>query len=389
MKAKEHIAFDYAPSDVRVAIQSAFNSDNIGAEYVNRHDTNNMSASSGRRVTPQGDALKDIMHAIEHLNTIRELGKRNPKVLIHGYNTKSIDCGVLLYSKEGLAALRRHGALVLMDSTHKTNKWRWRLFTLTVRDKYGSYLPAAQFLIDREIGDNVADALRVLQELEPGWSPLYFVTDDSQIEQNGIDDAFPAPYTPRVFLCTVHTMRTWRRKIYNKHLITLLITALHKTTEAGCDLALKRALEYARTLPQPPPRPEGLDRAGNLRPEKASVHPAVYLDNTVIPKKHRWALYMRSMTPALLQLATTNAAESYHRLLKRGRGRGGICNWGVAALFRHVVRVNLKRFKDAKIAMELSNTKKVTITKEYPGLEKLPYNVQRLLAGQAHAADVR
>ena len=234
----------------------------------------------------------------------------------------------------------------------------------------------------------MADALRVLQELEPGWSPLYFVTDDSQIEQNGIDDAFPAPYTPRVFLCTVHTMRTWRRKINDKHLITLLITALHKTTEAGCDLALKRALEYARTLPQPPPRPEGLDRAGNLRPEKASVHQAVYLVNTVIPKKHRWALYMRSTTPALLQLATTNAAESYHRLLKRGRGRG-ICNWGVAALFEHVVRVNLKRFKDAKIAMELSNTKKVTITKEYPGLEKLPYNVQRLLAGQAHAADVR
>ena len=210
------------------------------------------------------------------------------------------------------------------------------MFTLTVRDKYGSYLPVAQFLVETENGANVGDALRALHGLCPDWHPLYFVTDDSQIEANAIALAFPEPYTPKVFLCTVHTMRTWRRKITDKHLISLLVTALHKTTEAGCDLALDKAVAYAATLPQPPPRPEGLDRAGNLRPEKRRVHPSEYLRVTVIPKKREWALFPRSMTPALLQLATTNAAESYHSLLKRGRGGRALRTASIPQLFEHV-----------------------------------------------------
>src|SRR5947209_8583979 len=35
--------------------------------------------------------------------------------------------------------LSRHGWLTLVDSTHKTNKWDWRLFTLYVRDDIGCW----------------------------------------------------------------------------------------------------------------------------------------------------------------------------------------------------------------------------------------------------------
>ena len=52
-----------------------------------------------------------------------------------------------------------------MDSTHKSNKWNWRLFTLTVRDKFGSWIPAAQFLVEHEDIVSVAEALQALPGL--------------------------------------------------------------------------------------------------------------------------------------------------------------------------------------------------------------------------------
>ena len=41
------------------------------------------------------------------------------------------------------------------------------------------------------------------------------------------------------------------------------------------------------------------------------------------------------------------------------------------------------------MAAEVSATKKVSVSKVYPGMGSLPYNVQRMLAGQVHQADVR
>lgn len=222
-----------------------------------------------------------------------------------------------------------------MDSTHKTNTWHWRLFTLTVRDRHGCYIPAAQFLVEREDSMSVGEALKALRVECLSWEPLYFVLDDSMVEQNGILAAFPAPYTPKIFLCTVHTMRTWRRQIADKTLISLLVAALHKTTAPGCQIALEKALAHADTLPQPPPRPARRGRDGEMKPENARLHPSRYLRETVIPKSYMWGMHGRQMVPALLQMATTNAAESYHRLLKRGRFGRQLRRAGVEQLFSH------------------------------------------------------
>ena len=42
-----------------------------------------------------------------------------------------------------LCILMRPGHLALMDSTHSTNHVKWKLFTLNVRDEYGSWIPGA------------------------------------------------------------------------------------------------------------------------------------------------------------------------------------------------------------------------------------------------------
>ena len=40
-----------------------------------------------------------------------------------------------------LKILIKRGHLTLMDSTHNTNQPKWKLFTLMIRDEYGSWIP--------------------------------------------------------------------------------------------------------------------------------------------------------------------------------------------------------------------------------------------------------
>ena len=136
--AKVDIVRGYGPTDVRDVVQNAFANAGVGAEYITRHDTNNLCTATERRVAPAADVILDIIAGIKHLEVLRKR-QREAKTVIHNYDTQNIDCGVLLYNQDGIDALKKWGGLVLMDSTHKTQKWKWRLFTLTVRDKYGSY----------------------------------------------------------------------------------------------------------------------------------------------------------------------------------------------------------------------------------------------------------
>ena len=269
----------------------------------------------------------------------------------------------------------------MMDSTHKTNTWDWRLFTLTVRNKNASYLPAFQFLVEREDSASVGEALQAIRAVVPTWYPRYWVVDDSAVEQNGIRNAFPGISVGEgpisIFLCTVHTMRTWRRNVTDKHLITLLVQALHKTTETGCRLILEEALKYAETLPVPPPR-RTKNADGSAGPLKARTKAHDYILNTVLPKARLWALFSRQSVPALLQMSTTNAAESYHRLLKRWKR--SMRKSSFRDLFQHVSLINDKRFSDAAAAAVNFLTKQVSLTRTMPEFKKFSYPVQRLMA---------
>ncbi|KAI9088846.1 hypothetical protein DFS34DRAFT_654723 [Phlyctochytrium arcticum] len=86
--------------------------------------------------------------------------------------------------------------LVLLDSTHKTNRWDWRLFTCMVRDKFGSWIPAGQFFLERENGKSVVaclSALRtmILECIGKAWIPSNILIDQSHVERLGICDSAP------------------------------------------------------------------------------------------------------------------------------------------------------------------------------------------------------
>ena len=80
------------------------------------------------------------------------------------------------------------------------------------------------FFVSNEDGETVGMAWKIVRKFERHWSPRYMLVDQSSVEANSIQAAFPGLIADEqkcdVILCTVHVMR---------------IHAMHKRTEIGCD----------------------------------------------------------------------------------------------------------------------------------------------------------
>ena len=71
--------------------------------------------------------------------------------------------GIVFMHPDQLEKLRCYGWLTLIDSTHKTNKYDWRLFTLYIRDTYGCWNVSAHFFVNEEDGDTISRALKIIR----------------------------------------------------------------------------------------------------------------------------------------------------------------------------------------------------------------------------------
>ena len=85
--------------------------------------------------------------------------------------------GIVFVHPEQLKKLQRHGWLTLIDSTHKTNRYDWRLFTLYVHDSYGCWDVGAHFFVSNEDADTVSKALKIVHDICCHWSPRYILSD--------------------------------------------------------------------------------------------------------------------------------------------------------------------------------------------------------------------
>ncbi|PKC54327.1 hypothetical protein RhiirA1_477528 [Rhizophagus irregularis] len=79
----------------------------------------------------------------------------------------------------------------IRDSTHKTNRYDWRLFTLYVRITYGCWNVDAHFFVSSEDADTVTEALIIIRNKYCHWSPRYILSDHSNIEAKSIKKTFP------------------------------------------------------------------------------------------------------------------------------------------------------------------------------------------------------
>jgi hypothetical protein len=94
-------------------------------------------------------------------------------------------------SDKGLQILACCGHLTLMDSTHNSNKLKWYLTTLMVRDEHHSWIPAVYFLHNKQDSEVLAASLRQIKQwCRQKWQLRYIITDDSAGEQTAIKKAF-------------------------------------------------------------------------------------------------------------------------------------------------------------------------------------------------------
>ena len=75
------------------------------------------------------------------------------------------------------------------------------------------YTPTAEFVVQSETGDKIAEALKVLASWNPEWNPPYFMTDYSDAEISATESVFPQC---KVYLCDFHREQCWERWIKDK-----------------------------------------------------------------------------------------------------------------------------------------------------------------------------
>ncbi|RHZ80577.1 hypothetical protein Glove_134g166 [Diversispora epigaea] len=247
-----------------------------------------------------------------------------------------------------LEKLRHFGWLTLIDSTHKTNKYDWRLFTLYIRDNHGCWDVGAHFFVSKEDSDTVAEALKIIRRFVCSWKPRYFLSDQSNVEANGIAIAFSGlskgEQNCEVIFCTVHVMRTWMTKIYETKVRRKIIHALHKITKIGCDELIQQAIDecQAPTVKQ-------------------------YILRNYIKNTNQWALWARQHSPLLLQITSTNAIKSYHSELKRTT----VSHHGLIGACHKIIALDAKKRSDAEyIAFEFHTKQISVIVSEVHAVEK-------------------
>ncbi|PKY55726.1 hypothetical protein RhiirA4_505149 [Rhizophagus irregularis] len=130
------------------------------------------------------DLRLDISESISYLT---EQGYLVESYCISKRSTK----GIVFAHPDQLKKLERHRWLTFIDSTHKTNRYDWRLFTLYVRNTYGCWNVGAHFFVSNEDADMVAEALIIICNKYCHWSPRYILSDHSNIEAKSIAKSFP------------------------------------------------------------------------------------------------------------------------------------------------------------------------------------------------------
>ncbi|CAB4393486.1 unnamed protein product [Rhizophagus irregularis] len=102
------------------------------------------------------------------------------------------------------------------------------------------------FFVSKEESETVAAGLKAIRQFAHCWNSRYFLSDQSNIESNAIKMAFLGLKNGEqecdVFFCTVHIMRTWMSKIYEKKIQQKMLHAMHKRTRIGCESLIQEAI---------------------------------------------------------------------------------------------------------------------------------------------------
>ena len=348
------------------------------------------SIANPRRSRPNDTWENELHQAQDHCF----LGGLRSRVFISKNQAGEEVPGIVWAKESRLRILALRGYLTLFDSTHKTNKEEWKLFTWMVRSEVNIYIPCAGALIDGEDGNAIGEAMRTvrlwLRELQLEWNIRYCLTDDSAAEQRAVRIAFPendndfsSPYGKVEHLfCKWHSKQTLDRQLHgdllaqaNEHLKAALF---NRRTEAGCLESIQLALDSI---------PDGT----MIKRKGKDWNPKQYIQREWLATREHWANYNREKEYILMQIGTTGANEGWHNALKTALKLTKNMNshWslkGVIQTFEDCARVVDNRYEKGLAEW---GRKELSLTFHYPWLKLFPFPAQVILADNLKAAELR
>lgn len=71
--------------------------------------------------------------------------------------------------------------ITLIDATYKTTKYDLALFFVCVPTNV-NYAVVAEFVVQSEAAEYISEAISIIKQWNPKWSPPFFMTDYSDAE---------------------------------------------------------------------------------------------------------------------------------------------------------------------------------------------------------------
>ena len=163
--------------------------------------------------------------------------------------------------------------LALLDATYKTTKYAMPLFFLCVNTNVG-YKVVAEFMCQHEDEISISEALGILREWNPDWSPKYFMVDFSVAEIGAIEMCFPGVVA---YICDFHHQQAIQRWV--------------KAAKNGLDLNEQEFLQKSVTrIGRAATEAQYEDELSKLRQStvyKKKENVRGYVEKTWLPCKHR------------------------------------------------------------------------------------------------------
>ncbi|KAE9066154.1 hypothetical protein PF010_g27915 [Phytophthora fragariae] len=101
--------------------------------------------------------------------------------------------------------------VILVDTTHDTNKNKYKLFSIQVDDVFGKGQYVYHSLVESEMADNLSFCLKEFKELNAAWVNIRVVVTDKDFnDKDVLADAFP---DARQLLCQFHVIDYLRKQV--------------------------------------------------------------------------------------------------------------------------------------------------------------------------------
>lgn len=90
--------------------------------------------------------------------------------------------------------------IALLDATYRTTRYSLPLYFLCVPTNV-NYINVATFVTETEDSSSLIEALQVIKEWNPDWSPKYFMCDYADEEINALGNVFPGILIIMIVIC--------------------------------------------------------------------------------------------------------------------------------------------------------------------------------------------